>query len=211
MFIVIWYCLFIDVLIYNYTNVFIFFYKIYIWFSIILCCLAVCGWLSLFRCMRESPKKAVCPRIHPNHRPFDAIIIWKGKGDTAGIALSMPSRAAVLYCLTWCCCVRNFHKLFSVFPYYDFVKFFFQLITYFYFEKNMPLHEFIVTLSSNSEKREKSLIVLSWQRSWSTEAYFFCYTFSFNWQCFIYKVFESKMRRTFTVFPVTTPLKFAKY
>ena len=41
---------------------------------------AVCNWLSIFSCMRGTPK--IQHQIHPG-RPghFDAVIVWKGKGD----------------------------------------------------------------------------------------------------------------------------------
>ncbi|XP_046578290.1 caldesmon-like isoform X1 [Haliotis rubra] len=40
----------------------------------------VCNWLSIFLCLRDSPKKPIAHKIHPNHRgTFDAVILWKGK------------------------------------------------------------------------------------------------------------------------------------
>ncbi|XP_071119749.1 stathmin-like isoform X4 [Haliotis cracherodii] len=43
----------------------------------------VCNWLSIFLCLRDSPKKPIAHKIHPNHRgTFDAVILWKGKEGT---------------------------------------------------------------------------------------------------------------------------------
>jgi len=43
---------------------------------------AVCNWLTMFSCMRGTPKHKLHHQIHPG-RPghFDAVIVWKGKGD----------------------------------------------------------------------------------------------------------------------------------
>ena len=42
----------------------------------------VCNLLNFFSCMRGSPKTKLHHQIHPG-RPghFDAVIVWKGKGD----------------------------------------------------------------------------------------------------------------------------------
>ncbi|KAK6188428.1 hypothetical protein SNE40_004605 [Patella caerulea] len=39
----------------------------------------VCNWLSVFLCLRESTKKPIYHKVHPNRGAFDAVILWKGK------------------------------------------------------------------------------------------------------------------------------------
>ncbi|XP_041360242.1 caldesmon-like isoform X2 [Gigantopelta aegis] len=59
---------------------------------------SVCNWLSLFVCLRDSPKKPK-HRIHPNHRGhYDAVVMWKGKEaakqKTGGVAYEVILKPA---------------------------------------------------------------------------------------------------------------------
>ena len=68
----------------------------------------VCNWFT-FLCMRESRSQK--PRkVHPNQSKYDAMVVWKGKGNLVATFCVLPW----IHCLTTCKPVPFFSTLVDV-------------------------------------------------------------------------------------------------